>query len=256
MASDNGSNIMASIDEMMYSVGVETLHPGGLEKTMEMAEACKIIHGSKVLDIGNGKGFTAIRLAQKYGCTVVGVDMSKAMTDYAKMSAETKGLSQQINFMNIDAHQLPFGDNTFDVVFAECSTVLMDKEKAFKEFVRVTKSGGYVADLEMCWRKPPDRKTVDRAFEIWEGFSTMTFEEWRDFFAEMGLTEIRLNDFSDKLRNMTTLYIKALGVMGILKISWRMLKNKSLRKAMLEYDKFFNNNKEYIGYGYFVGRKE
>jgi ubiquinone/menaquinone biosynthesis C-methylase UbiE len=132
MASDNGSNIMASIDEMMYSVGVETLHPGGLEKTMEMAEACKIMHGSIVLDIGSGKGFTAIRLAQKYGCTVVGVDMSKAMTDYAKMSAETKGLSQQINFMNIDAHQLPFGDNTFDVVFAECSTVLMDKEKAFK----------------------------------------------------------------------------------------------------------------------------
>jgi cyclopropane fatty-acyl-phospholipid synthase-like methyltransferase len=59
---------MADIDELMYSCGLEILHPGGIEKTDEMARACKIEKGKKVLDIGSGKGVTACYLAQKYQC--------------------------------------------------------------------------------------------------------------------------------------------------------------------------------------------
>jgi ubiquinone/menaquinone biosynthesis C-methylase UbiE len=247
---------MANIDEMMYSCGVEILHPGGLEKTFEMADNCKITKDSKVLDIGSGKGITAIYLSEKYGCNVIGVDLSSNMVDYAKKSIEKKGLSQKISFMNLDAQKLPFDDNTFDVVFAECSTVLMDKEKAFKEFIRVTKSGGYIADLEMSWQKNPDQKIIDRAYEIWDGFSTKTFDDWRDFYNKIGLIDIKIDDFSEKLRNMEMLYIKALGIRGIIKMMWYMLKNKNLRKGMTEYSKFFKDYKDYIGYGYFVGRKK
>lgn len=134
--------------------------------------------------------------------------------------------------------------------------VLMDKERAFKEFIRVTKPGGFVADLEMSWQRNPDKKVVDRAFEIWEGFSTKTFDGWRDIYVHMGLTDMKINDFSDKLRNMEMLYIKTLGIKGILKMIWYMLKNKNLRKGMIEYDRFFKDSKDYIGYGYFVGRKK
>ena len=43
---------MADIDEMMYSCGLEILHPGG---TDEMVRMCKISKDKKVLDIGFGK---------------------------------------------------------------------------------------------------------------------------------------------------------------------------------------------------------
>ena len=46
---------MADIDEMMYSCGLEILHPGGIEKTDEMVRMCKISKDKKVLDIGFGK---------------------------------------------------------------------------------------------------------------------------------------------------------------------------------------------------------
>lgn len=255
MDSESGLNTMANIDEMMYSCGVEILHPGGLEKTFEMADDCKINKDSKVLDIGSGKGNTAICLAEKYGCSITGVDMSKDMVDYANSAVEKKGLSQKISFLNHDAQELPFGDGTFDVVFAECSTVLMDKEKAFKEFIRVAKPGGHVGDLEMTWKKDPDKKTIDGAYKLWGGFSTKTFDGWREFYAQMGLTDIKINDFSDSMNNMEKLYIKWLGVRGILKMTWILLINKSLRKGMIEYNKFFKDAKDYIGYGYFVGRR-
>ncbi|MCJ7432199.1 MAG: class I SAM-dependent methyltransferase [Anaerolineales bacterium] len=255
MDSESGLNTMANIDEMMYSCGVEILHPGGLEKTFEMADDCKINKDSKVLDIGSGKGNTAICLAEKYGCSITGVDMSKDMVDYANSAVEKKGLSQKISFLNHDAQELPFDDGTFDVVFAECSTVLMDKEKAFKEFIRVAKPGGHVGDLEMTWKKDPDKKTIDGAYKLWGGFSTKTFDGWREFYAQMGLTDIKINDFSDSMNNMEKLYIKWLGVRGILKMTWILLINKSLRKGMIEYNKFFKDAKDYIGYGYFVGRR-
>jgi ubiquinone/menaquinone biosynthesis C-methylase UbiE len=255
MQDQNNLSVMASIDEMMYSCGVEILHPGGLKKTFEMAEYCKISKDSRILDIGSGKGVTAINLAKRYGCSIIGIDLSSKMIEYAKKSVEAKELSQRISFMNLDAQELPFDNNSFDVVFAECSTVLMNKEKAFKEFIRVTKPGGYIGDLEMSWQKNPEKRMVDRAFEIWEGFSTKTFDEWRVFYKEMGLTEIIINDFSDKLRNLEMVYIKTLGIKGIIIMILHMLRKKSLRKGIMEYYKFFKDNKDYIGYGYFVGKK-
>jgi ubiquinone/menaquinone biosynthesis C-methylase UbiE len=255
MRAENGLIMSANIDEMMYSCGVEILHPGGLEKTFEMADDCKINKDSKVLDIGSGKGYTAICLTEKYGCSVIGVDLSKDMVDYANGSVEKKGLSQKIAFLNLDAQELPFDNNTFDVIFAECSTVLMDKEKAFKEFIRVAKPGGYIGDLEMTWKKDPDKKMVNRACELWEGFSTKTFDGWRDFYNEMGLTDLKINDFSYTLNNMEKLYIKWLGIRGIVKMIRILLVDQGLRKSMVEYNRFFKDTKDFIGYGYFVGRK-
>lgn len=81
MTSEKNLSVMANIDEMMYSCGVEILHPGGLEKTLEMANDCKISKDSKVLDVGSGKGITAIHLTQKYGCSVIGVELSNNMID-------------------------------------------------------------------------------------------------------------------------------------------------------------------------------
>ena len=49
---------------------------------------------------------------------------------------------------------LPFEDESFDIVLTECTTTLLvDKEKAFSEFIRVTTPGGYIGDLEMIWNE-------------------------------------------------------------------------------------------------------
>ena len=124
---------MANVDELMVSCGVDILHPGGMEKTFEMAADCRITADSKVLDIGCGKGVTTIRLHEKYGCSITGVDLSENMIEFAKNSVEKKNLSSQISFFNLDAQKLPFEDNFFDIVFAECSTVMMDKEQRLEK---------------------------------------------------------------------------------------------------------------------------
>ena len=83
---------MADVDEFMYSCGPDILHPGGLEKTDEMARACGVRAGKRILDIGSGKGVTTYYLAENYGCEVVGVDALERMVKYARELARRKGL--------------------------------------------------------------------------------------------------------------------------------------------------------------------
>ena len=78
---------MADIDEITYSCGLEILHPG---RTDEMVRMCKISKDKKVLDIGSGKGITACYLAQKYGCEIIGIDLSERMIEYAREMARKK----------------------------------------------------------------------------------------------------------------------------------------------------------------------
>ncbi|OHD17826.1 MAG: hypothetical protein A2086_12545 [Spirochaetes bacterium GWD1_27_9] len=247
--------IIASIDKVMYSCGLEILHPGGIEKTDEMAKQCNIDETKIVLDIGSGKGFTACYLAEKYKCQVIGIDLSGDMIDYSYQLAKKKKLTDKVSFKKMDATNLDYEDDFFDIVFSECVTVLLDQKKALKESIRVTKKGGFVADLEMIWKKPPIEELIKKTYDIWGGFKTVTLEEWQNVFIENGLTNIKPVDFSYKMLNMKKDMMKQIGLFGLIKMGFIILNKKDIRKAFIEYQKIFNDYVDYLGYGYIVGQK-
>jgi ubiquinone/menaquinone biosynthesis C-methylase UbiE len=155
-----------------------------------------------------------------------------------------------------DAHNLPFENESFDIVLAECTTVLLDKKRAFSEFLRVLKAGGYVGDLEMIWKKPPPKELVDRVYDVWGGFRTMTLEEWKYFYERMGMVDVKTVDFSETIPDIEKAMKKELGLKGMIKMGCKLLLRPDLRKAMNEYRKIFKEYSDYIGYGYVVGRKK
>jgi len=246
---------MTDIDEMMYSCGMEVLHPGGIEKSVEMTEKCGISGSSKILDIGSGKGATACALTRRYGCRIIGIDQNPEMISHASAKSRGLGLESKLEFIQADAYKLPFGNECFDIAIAECSTVLLDKPRIFSEMLRVTKPGGFIGDLEMTWQKTPPAGLEEKVYELWDGFSTMTLPGWKTFFAEHGLTEVLACDFSDKLTDMEGAMMKELGAAGLLRLAFRLLTNPPLLRAMLEYRRIFKTWSDYIGYGYLVGRK-
>lgn len=248
--------ITADIDSMMYSCGLEVLHPGGIAKTVEMVEQCGISSSSRVLDIGAGKGFTACFLAKKYNCKVYAVDLSEKMIAYAKKLALKKGVAYLVDFRKADACRLPYEDDFFDIVMAECVTVLLAKQKAYGEFLRVVRQGGYIADLEMMWKKDPGPLLKEKVKILWQGFETNTMDSWIGMFREMGLTNIKTDDFSDKLVSMEKDFVKNLGFTGLIKMCFILLTRKDLRSAFREYDKLFKEYGDYFGYGFYIGQKK
>jgi len=63
-------------DFMANHVGMTVIHPGGYDATRKLAESCHLDNHTRVVDIACGKGTSAVYIAERYGCEVVGIDIS------------------------------------------------------------------------------------------------------------------------------------------------------------------------------------
>jgi len=127
-----------------YLLG-DSFHPGGLRLTGELASLLTLNPASTVLDVASGKGTSAFFLAERFGCRVIGVDLSEQNVLEANSQAFTRNLSSLVEFRLADAEALPFGDEVFDAIICECAfCTFPDKQTAACEFARVLKPGGRV----------------------------------------------------------------------------------------------------------------
>jgi len=96
--------------------------------------------GMRVLEIGVGMGADYIEWL-KAGAIATGVDLSSASLERARSRCLTAGLHADLHLA--DAENLPFPDNSFDVVY---SYGVMhhspDTPRCFREALRVLKPGG------------------------------------------------------------------------------------------------------------------
>lgn len=123
----------------------DSFHPGGLKLTERLGQLLQLGERSRVLDVASGRGTSALFLAEKLGCTVIGLDYGKQNVDMANASAAERGFSFRVRFEHADAEQLPFPDASFDAVICECAfCTFPDKAKAACEFARVLRHGGMV----------------------------------------------------------------------------------------------------------------
>jgi demethylmenaquinone methyltransferase/2-methoxy-6-polyprenyl-1,4-benzoquinol methylase len=105
--------------------------------------------GMKILDVCTGTGDIAIYFSEIYGVKIeiIGVDFSENMLSIAKKRSLN---FQNLQFIKGDALNLPFEDESFDVVFISFGLRnLEDIEKGILEMKRVTKPGGYFSSLDM-----------------------------------------------------------------------------------------------------------
>ena len=106
--------------------------------------------GLFALDVGTGPGQLAFYLAQE-GFQVTGLDISPGMVERARLKA--KELGHCVNFQTGDAQNLPFKDNTFDVVITRnLIWTLPDPKAAVKEWRRVLKPEGRMIISDGYWR--------------------------------------------------------------------------------------------------------
>ena len=108
----------------------------------ELVKAVDPHPGQKVLDVACGSGTAALVTARRY-CDVTGVDYVPELIDRARKRAEASGLPSE--FLVADAQDLPFPDNSFDVILSVYGVQFApDQEKAAAELVRVCKPGGVI----------------------------------------------------------------------------------------------------------------
>ena len=96
--------------------------------------------GRRVLEVGCGAGVDLVRFARG-GAEVTGVDLARPAIDLARANFEQQGL--QGEFRVADGEQLPFPDDSFDLVFAHgVVQYTPNPQRLVDECRRVLKPGG------------------------------------------------------------------------------------------------------------------
>jgi len=179
-----------TIEDVIEISGIEILHPGGYALTKRTAELCELKEGMHILDVSSGRGTQSIFYAQNYGVKVTGLDISEEMIKTATSRAIDSRLSDRVKFVLGDSQNLPFSDNTFDVVINECAVGIPDdSQKVLDEMIRVVKPGGAVAIHESTWKKSLSAQEKEEISERY-GTTPLEFQEWVGMLKKAGATEI------------------------------------------------------------------
>lgn len=233
-----------------YDFGIEILHPGGLEITKELATMCHLREDSRILEVASGTGESACFLAKEFGATVTGVDISEHMI----RRAESKCKGQNVRFTKADANDLPFTDNSFDMVISECTLSLLNKKKVLGEMCRVLKSRGYVGFHDLYWKENAPTKLREELALI-EDERPETVEGWKRLLRSVGMEEVRSVDKSGLMPEWMRDSRKRLGFIGYLKAAAYVLRCWGIRGmvTVLRSERIFSS--KYLGYCIVVGRK-
>jgi ubiquinone/menaquinone biosynthesis C-methylase UbiE len=113
-----------------------------------LVEACGISAGQRVLDVAAGTGNTAIRAAEA-GADVVASDLTPENFDAGRREARARGV--ELDWVEADAEELPFGDAEFDVVTSSFGAIFApDHQAVADEMLRVCRPGGVIGMINFA----------------------------------------------------------------------------------------------------------
>ena len=117
---------------------------GVIRRGRQPAGPRRIWAGDVVLDFGCGAGMDSLLAARRVGPNgrVIGVDMTGPMVEKARANASAIAIGN-VEFHQGEAHRLPVGDESVDVVISNgVFNLCLDKPKALAEVFRVLRPGG------------------------------------------------------------------------------------------------------------------
>ena len=147
----------------------------------DFVEFYNLQDGAKILDVGCAKGFMLYDFKQ-FNPTfeVRGIDIS----EYAISNAK----DEMRDFVQVaSADELPFEDNSFDLVIAINTLHNLDRvgcKKGLQEMMRVTKKDAFT--INDAYRNDDERERMN-AWNL-TGVTYMHTDEWKAFFQEAGYT--------------------------------------------------------------------
>jgi tocopherol O-methyltransferase len=173
----------------------------------EVLKWANVDNVTKAIDVGCGIGGSSRHIAKKFGCTTEGITLSPYQAVRGNELAVEQGLQGTCNFQVADALEMPFANDTFDLVWSlESGEHMPDKKQFVNELFRVAQPGGRIIIVTWCHRDLDDGETslkpselrllrrINRAYYLPQWCSV---QDYVDLLTEMGANDIKREDWSN-----------------------------------------------------------
>ena len=190
-----------------------------------------------IIDVGCGIGGSTLHLAQKFGSSATGITLSPVQASRAKERAREAGLDSRVNFEVANALDMPFEDNTFDLVWSlESGEHMPDKAKFLSECYRVLKPGGKMIFATWCHREtdsvagdltPSEVAHLKEIYRVYCLPYVISLSEYRQIATECGFKDLKSDDWSIAVEPFWDVVIDSAiapqAVVGLFKAGWQTI---------------------------------
>lgn len=194
----------------LYNSDTEPIANASQRTVERMAETVETITSStRVLDLGAGYGGAARWLANKSGCKVTCLNLSEVQNKRNRSMSREAKLDHLIEVVDGDFEQLPFDDDSFDLVWSQDSFLHSSNRQAVvREISRVlvSEGGAVVFTDPMAAANPSEEKLGP----IKQRLSIDTFASQKFYDEEFAKYSFKAVNFEGHCDQLTLHYSRVL----------------------------------------------
>jgi SAM-dependent methyltransferase len=146
--------------------GLPRQGPGDEASTLRALSLCaELPMRPAILDVGCGPGMQTVTLARATDGTITAVDLFEQLLNELRARATSEGVRDRLQIMAADMSDLPFGKDSFDLVWCEGAAYIMGISEALTHWKAFLRPRGYVAITEISWLMS-EAEVPKRAFDF------------------------------------------------------------------------------------------
>jgi tocopherol O-methyltransferase len=199
-----------------------------------------------IIDVGCGIGGSTLYLAKKFGSQATGITLSPVQAARATERGNQADLESQVRFEVANALDMPFEDETFDLVWSlESGEHMPDKTKFLAECYRVLKPGGKIILATWCHREtnslagdltPDEIAHLKEIYRVYCLPYVISLSEYRAIALDCGFKNLLADDWSMAVAPFWDVVIDSAiapqAILGLLQAGWQTIEGALSLKLM------------------------
>ena len=198
-----------------------------------------------ILDVGCGIGGSSLYLAEKFDAKVTGITLSPVQANRAKERSQAANLGDTTDFQVANALEMPFADDSFDLVWSlESGEHMPDKAKFLAECFRVLKPGGRLMLATWCHRPvnklapltADEQKHLQDIYRVYCLPYVVSLPDYIKIVQDSGFKDLKVDDWSTAVAPFWDVVIDSSitpqAVIGIFKAGWKTIEAAMSLKLM------------------------
>jgi len=196
---DNSQYKMSGILRYEWIFGDTFISTGGKETTEDFCKLLSLTPGCRVLDVGCGIGGSAFYMAEKYGATVVGIDLSMNMLDIGRdrLSKLPSHIQEKVSLEFGDITEQTYTPGSFDVIYSRDTILhIANKQQLFSLFHSWLAPGGSLLITDYCQGDKVLSSTF-LAYVKQREYNLTTVKQYGDLIQKAGFIDVQATDYTE-----------------------------------------------------------